>query len=100
MDVHQDSMAVAYVVQDHGAEVTSLGTVGTRQYDIDNLVRKIQSKAKHLVFVYEAGPCGSWLYRYLTKKAITAAWWRRLCFRKSQATVSKLTAVTPRHWPA
>src|SRR5499427_3169243 len=28
----------------------------------------MQSKAKHLIFVYEAGPCGYWLYRYLTKK--------------------------------
>ena len=28
----------------------------------------MQSKAKHLVFIYEAGPCGSWLYRYLRKK--------------------------------
>src|SRR5262245_14491924 len=26
------------------------------------------SKAKHLVFVYEAGPCGSWLYRYLSQQ--------------------------------
>jgi transposase len=68
MDVHKDSIAVAYVAQDHGAEVTDLGTVGTRQYDIDNLVRKMPSKAKHLVVVYEAGPCGYWLYRYLTKK--------------------------------
>jgi transposase len=67
MDVHQDSMAVADVAQDHGAEVTDLGTIGTRQYDIDNLTRKLQSKATPLVFVYEAGPCGYWLYRYLTK---------------------------------
>jgi hypothetical protein len=28
----------------------------------------MQSKAKHLIFVYEAGPCGYWLYRYLSKK--------------------------------
>jgi hypothetical protein len=28
----------------------------------------MQSKAKHLIFIYEAGPCGYWLYRYLTKK--------------------------------
>lgn len=59
---------MAYIAQDHGAEVTSLGTVGTRQCDIDHLIRTRQSKAKHLVFVYEAGPCGSWLYRYLTNK--------------------------------
>jgi transposase len=68
MDVHKESIAVAYVAQDHGAEVTYLGTIGTRQCDIDQLSRKMQSKAKHLIFVYEAGPCGYWLYRYLTKK--------------------------------
>jgi transposase len=68
LDVHKESIAVAYVAQDHGAEVTYLGTIGTRQADIDHLVRKLQPKAQHLVFVYEAGPCGSWLYRYLSKK--------------------------------
>src|SRR5919206_2243643 len=68
MEVHKETIAVAYVAQDHGAEVTYLGTIGTRQCDIDQLVRKMQSKAKHLIFVYEAGPCGYWLYRYLTKK--------------------------------
>jgi transposase len=68
LDVHKESIAVAYVAQDHGAEVTYLGTIGTRQCDLDQLIRKMQSKAKHLVFVYEAGPCGYWLYRYLTKK--------------------------------
>ena len=68
MDVHKESIAVAYVAQEHGAEVVSLGTIGTRQCDIDTLIRKRQSKATHLVFVYEAGPCGSWLSRYLAKK--------------------------------
>ena len=68
MDVHKESIAVAYVARDHDAQVMYLGTIGTRQADIDQLIRKLHSKAKHLVFVYEAGPCGSWLYRYLTKK--------------------------------
>lgn len=68
MDVHKDSIAVAYVSQDHGAEVTYLGPMGTRHGDIDKLIRKMQSKAKHFIFVYEAGPCGYWLYRYLSKK--------------------------------
>src|SRR5215831_4056826 len=68
MDVHKDTIAVAYVAQDHGAAVTSLGSIGTRQCDIDQLIRKRQSKAKHLIFVYEAGPCGYWLSRYLTQK--------------------------------
>jgi transposase len=68
MDVHKDSIAIAYVAQEHGAEVIYLGPIGTRQADIDQLTRRVQAKAKHLVFVYEAGPCGYWLYRYLTKK--------------------------------
>jgi transposase len=68
MDVHQDSMAVADVAQDHGAEVTDLGTMGTRPCDLDHLTRTLQSKATQLVFVDEAGPCGSWLSRYLTNK--------------------------------
>jgi transposase len=68
LDVHQESIAVAYVSKDHGADVIYLGTIGTRHCDIDKLIRNMQSKAKQLVFVYEAGPCGYWLYRYLRKK--------------------------------
>jgi transposase len=64
-DVHKASIAVAYVAQEHGAEVISLGSIGTRQADIDPLTRKRQSKATHLVFVYAAGPCGDWLSRDL-----------------------------------
>jgi len=68
MDVHKESITVAYVAHDDGAEVISLGTGGTRQCDIDKLIRQLQSKSKQLVFVYEAGPCGYWLYRSLTQK--------------------------------
>ena len=63
MDVHKESIAVAYVAQEHGAAVPYLGAIGTRQCDIEQLMRKRQSKATHLVFLYEAGPCGSWLSR-------------------------------------
>ena len=68
MDVHQDSMAVASVAHDHGAEVTDLGTRGTRQCDIDHLIRTRQSTATPCVFVSEAGPWGYWLSRDLTPK--------------------------------
>jgi transposase len=68
LDVHNESIAVAYAAKDYNATVVYLGSIGTRQCDIDKLVRQLQSKAKRLVFVYEAGPCGYWLYRYLTKK--------------------------------
>jgi transposase len=68
LDVHTDTIAVAYAPEARDADVTYLGAIGTRQCDLDNLIRTLQSKAKPLVFVYEAGPCGYWLYRYLTKK--------------------------------
>jgi transposase len=68
LDVHKESIAVAYVAKEHHAEVVYLGTIGTCQCDIDALIRKLQSKSPHVVFVYEAGPCGYWLYRYLSKK--------------------------------
>jgi transposase len=68
LDVHKETIAVAYVAEEREATVISLGTIGTRQCDIDKLIRKLQSKGKTLHFVYEAGPCGYWLYRYLTKQ--------------------------------
>src|SRR5712691_5844202 len=68
MDVHTASIAVASVAQAHGAEVVSLGTIGTRQCAIAKLLRHLQSKGPQLVFVYAAGPGGSWLSRSLTNK--------------------------------
>jgi transposase len=70
LDVHKETIAVAYVAEERGAEVTSLGTIGTRQCDLDKGIRKLKSKGKVLHFVYEAGPCGYWLYRYLSKKGL------------------------------
>jgi hypothetical protein len=61
MDVHTDAMAVA-----------DLGIIGRRQGDIDHLTRTLQAQANHLVCVSEAGPCGSWLSRSLTTKALAA----------------------------
>jgi transposase len=71
LDVHKESIAVAYAPEDRGAEVVSLGPIGTRQCDIDKLLRQLQAKVARLVLVYEAGPCGYWLYRYLTRKGLS-----------------------------
>jgi transposase len=68
MDVHKDSIAIAYIAHERHAEVVSLGNLGTRQGDIDQRIRRLHSKSPHLVFVDAAGPCGYWRYPYLTKK--------------------------------
>ncbi len=61
LDVHKETIAVAYVAEDREAEVIFMGTIGTRQGDIDKLIRKLQATGKKLHLVYEAGPCGYWL---------------------------------------
>jgi transposase len=73
LDVHKEALSVAYVAGTPGAEVVSLGSIGTRQSDIDKLIRKLKGKASKLVFVYKAGPCGYWLYRYLTKQRLNCS---------------------------
>lgn len=68
LDSHKDFISVAYVPEERLSDVIFVGSIGTRQSDIDKLVRRLQSKAKRLIFTYEAGPCGYGLYRHLTKK--------------------------------
>jgi hypothetical protein len=50
MDVHKESIAVASVANEYGAEVVSLGTIGTRPCDLVALIRKLHSKSQPLVF--------------------------------------------------
>ena len=46
LDVHKESIAVAYAPDDRGAEVVALGAIGTRQSDLDKLIRKLQSRER------------------------------------------------------
>jgi hypothetical protein len=48
--------------------VELLGKTGTMKADIDRLCKRLQSKARHVHVVYEAGPCGYGLYRELIHK--------------------------------
>ena len=42
LDVHQKSIVAAYAVD--AGEVEDLGDIGTRQYDLDRLCKRMQSK--------------------------------------------------------
>lgn len=66
LDAHKESIVAAYSIG--FGEVQGLGNVGVCARDLDRLCTRMQSKASQVVFVYEAGPCGYGLYRYLTKK--------------------------------
>jgi transposase len=68
LDVHQDSIAVAYAREAWDTEGIFMGRSGPRQGDMAKRSRTRSSNAKQPGFVDEAGPCGYWLYRYLTQK--------------------------------
>ena len=70
LDVHKESIAVAHATEGRSEPPVFVGAIGTRQADIDRLIRRLQGKAGPLRFVYEAGPSGYGLYRYLTGKGL------------------------------
>jgi transposase len=68
LDSHKEFITVAHAEAHCSDAPVFVGGIGTRQADIDKLVRRLHSKASHLVFAYEAGPTGYGLHRYLAGK--------------------------------
>ena len=68
LDVHKDSISVAIGTTGRDREVRFYGAIGGDPTSLSRLVKKLASKNKELRFVYEAGPCGYEVYRYLTSK--------------------------------
>lgn len=66
LDSHKESNVAAYSIG--FGEIQSVGNIGVRQRDLDRLCTRMQSKGSRVCFVYEAGPCGYGIYRYLAKK--------------------------------
>jgi transposase len=68
MDVHKASIEIA--LADSGGEVRRYGEVGGEAESLDRAVRKLRSAHRALLFVYEAGPCGFWIYRRLLSQGL------------------------------
>lgn len=68
LDVHKDSISVAIAESGRKSEVRFYGTVGGDRDALFKLVKKLSVNSKGLRFVYEAGPCGYDIYRFLTSK--------------------------------
>jgi len=62
MDVHKDSIDIALA---DGGEARHFGRIAVDAASVDRAVRKLRSRHRHFTVVYEAGPCGFWLYRRL-----------------------------------
>jgi len=66
LDVHKESITVAYALGTGNVEL--LGKIGTTKAEVERLCKRLQSKARRVRVVYEAGPCGYGLYRQLIQK--------------------------------
>lgn len=68
LDTHKEFVEVAYIEDQRGAKPVHLGRQRTSKVAIKKLTRQLESKYPDatLHFVYEAGPCGYWIYRLLT----------------------------------
>ena len=68
LDVHKNSIEVAFADSGRDSEVRSYGTIDSSLDALDKVIRKLVSKNCNLSFVYEAGPCGYDIYRHLAAK--------------------------------
>jgi len=68
MDVHKESIELA--TADEG-EARHYARIGGDAVSVDRAVRKLRSVHRELVFVYEAGPCGFWIYRRLAAQGLS-----------------------------
>jgi transposase len=59
-----------WALAEAGGEARHYGRIGGEAAAVDRLVRKLRSAHAELVFVYEAGPCGFWLYRRLAAQGL------------------------------
>lgn len=67
LDVHKETIAVSIAPQ-HSTEVRRYGIIGGTLDAVDKLIKKLSQPGVELRFVYEAGPCGFVLCRYLRSK--------------------------------
>jgi transposase len=68
LDTHKEFNQVAYIEEHRGSQPVHLGRFSSSKVAVQKLVRQFESKypGATLHFVYEAGPCGYWIYRLIT----------------------------------
>ena len=69
LDTAKEHTEVAYSHEDRKHTPCPLGKIRSTKQGVEKLARQLQSKypGVTLHFVYEAGPCGYWIYRLLTR---------------------------------
>jgi len=73
MDVHKESIDVTVAEEGPSGEVRHVGTIGGDLEAVAKLVRKLRRKNRELRFVYEAGPCGFEICRFLREQSLACS---------------------------
>ena len=68
LDTHKEFHEVAYCEEQRGASPVHYGRIPSSKVSVKKLLRQFESKypGSTLHVVYEAGPCGYWIYRLIT----------------------------------
>ena len=68
LDTHKEFNEIAYLEDHRGAQPVHYGRIPSAKAAVKKLIRQFESKYPHVTlhFVYEAGPCGYWIYRLIT----------------------------------
>ena len=66
MDVHSKTISVAIAEEGRKGEVRHYGTIENTVEALGKVIKSLTPTNAELRFIYEAGPCGFALYRYLT----------------------------------
>ena len=71
LDVHSKTISVAIADEGRKGEVRHYGTIENTAEAIDKAIKSLATTGVELRFIYEAGPCGFALYRYLSGNGFT-----------------------------
>ena len=66
LDVHSKTISVAIADEGRKGEVRHYGIIDNTTEAIEKVIKSLTATGAELKFIYEAGPCGFALYRYLT----------------------------------
>ena len=68
LDVHKDTIDVSIAGGGRQGEVRHYGLIASDVEPLQKVIRALRAPGRTLHFVYEAGPCGFGIYRYLTRQ--------------------------------